>query len=60
MAKQIDSVISFDPAQSYRYTDTAVDANVCRKLVSPNLDNLSQMEGDLAKSLDLADPCRRQ
>jgi len=50
MAKQIDDVISFDPAQSYEYTDTEVDANIYRKLISPNLENLSQMAGDLATS----------
>jgi peptide/nickel transport system substrate-binding protein len=54
MAKQIDDIISFDPAQSYEFTDTEVDANVYRKLVSPDLSNLSHMEGDLATSWDVS------
>ncbi len=54
MAKQIDDIISFDPAQSYEFTDTEVATNIYRKLVSPNLDNLSQMEGDLATSWNVS------
>jgi peptide/nickel transport system substrate-binding protein len=54
MAKQIDDIISFDPAQSYEFTDTEVGANIYRKLVSPNLANLSQMEGDLATTWDVS------
>jgi peptide/nickel transport system substrate-binding protein len=54
MAKQIDDIISFDPAQSYEFTDTEVDANVYRKLVSPDLSNLSHMAGDLATSWDVS------
>jgi peptide/nickel transport system substrate-binding protein len=54
IAKQIDDIISFDPAQSYEFTDTEVDANVYRKLVSPNLANLSQMQGDLATTWDVS------
>lgn len=54
MAKQIDDIISFDPAQSYEFTDTEVDANIYRKLVSPELSNLSHMEGDIATSWDVS------
>lgn len=54
MAKQIDDIITFDPAQSYEFTDTEVDANIYRKLVSPNLANLSQMEGDVATGWDVS------
>ncbi|MDA8050412.1 MAG: ABC transporter substrate-binding protein [Rhodospirillales bacterium] len=48
MAKEIDDIISFDPAQSYEFSDTEVDANVYRKLVSPNLKELSKIGPDLA------------
>jgi peptide/nickel transport system substrate-binding protein len=54
IAKQIDDIISFDPAQSYEFTDTEVAANIYRKLVSPNLANLSQMEGDAATHWDVS------
>lgn len=48
IAKQIDDIISFDPAQSYEFSDTEVDANVYRKLVSPDLKDLSKIGPDLA------------
>jgi len=54
MAKEIDDIISFDPAQSYEFSDTEVDANVYRKLVSPNLQNLSQIEPDLASAWEVS------
>lgn len=49
MAKEIDDIISFDPAQSYEFSDTEVDANIYRKLVSPDLSNLSKIGPDLAE-----------
>jgi peptide/nickel transport system substrate-binding protein len=54
MAKQIDDIISFDPAQSYEFTDTEVDANIYRKLVSPDLNNLSKIGPDLAEHWDVS------
>ena len=54
MAKQIDDIISFDPGQAYEFTDIEVNANVYRKLVAPNLDNLSQMDGDVATTWDVS------
>ncbi len=36
MAKQIDDVISFDPAESYEFTDNEVDGNCYRKLIVPD------------------------
>ncbi len=50
MAKQIDDVISFDPAEAYEFTNNEVNANVYRRLVSPNPANVSQVIGDLAES----------
>ncbi len=54
MAKQIDDIISFDPAQSYEFSDTEVDANVYRKLVSPDLKNLSKIGPDLATNWEVS------
>lgn len=54
MAKEIDDIISFDPAQSYEFTDIEVDANVYRKLVSPDLMDLSKIVPDLATSWEVS------
>jgi peptide/nickel transport system substrate-binding protein len=50
MAKQIDDVISFDPAESYEFTNNEVIGNVYRRLVSPNPTDHSKVIGDLAES----------
>jgi len=54
MAKEIDDIISFDPAQAYEFTDIEVDANVYRKLVSPDLKNLSKIGPDLASHWEVS------
>ncbi|HUA76804.1 MAG TPA: ABC transporter substrate-binding protein, partial [Acetobacteraceae bacterium] len=54
MAKEIDDIISFDPAQSYEFSDTEVDANVYRKLVSPDLEDLSKIDPDLASAWEVS------
>ncbi len=58
MAKEIDDIISFDPAQSYEFSDTEVDANVYRKLVSPDLKDLSKIGPDLATRWEVSDEGR--
>jgi peptide/nickel transport system substrate-binding protein len=50
MAKQIDDIVSFDPAESYEFTNGEVDANCYRRLIRPNLDDATKIEGDLAES----------
>ncbi len=50
MAKQIDDIVSFDPAESYEFTNGEVDANCYRRLIRPNLDDATRIEGDLAES----------
>ena len=35
MAKQIDDIVSFDPAESYEFTNGEVDANCYRRLIRP-------------------------
>jgi peptide/nickel transport system substrate-binding protein len=49
MAKQIDDVVSFDPAQAYEFTNNEVDSNVYSRLVRPNGDH-SDVAPDLAAS----------
>jgi peptide/nickel transport system substrate-binding protein len=50
MAKQIDDVISFDPAESYEFTNNEVNGNVYRRLVAPDHADSSKVVGDLAQS----------
>jgi peptide/nickel transport system substrate-binding protein len=50
MAKQIDDVISFDPAESYEFTDNEVDGNCYRKLVVPDPVHGTAIAPDLAQT----------
>ena len=50
MAKQIDDVLSFDPAEAYEFTNNEVNGNVYRRLVAPDAKDHSKVVGDLAKS----------
>ncbi|MBU6497554.1 MAG: ABC transporter substrate-binding protein [Rhodospirillales bacterium] len=50
MAKQIDDIISFDPAEAYEFSNNEVDANVYRRLVAPDPHDNTKIAGDLAKS----------
>ena len=50
MAKQIDDVISFDPAEAYEFTNNEVNGNVYRRLVAPNPADTSKVIGDAAAS----------
>ena len=54
MAKQIDDVISFDPAQEYEFYAGEVDANIYRKLVEPDLEDLSKIVPDLATAWEVS------
>jgi peptide/nickel transport system substrate-binding protein len=54
MAKQIDDIISFDPAESYEFTDNEVDANCYRKLVVPDYKDPTKIAGDLAEKWDVS------
>ena len=54
MAMQIDDIISFDPGQAYEFADIEAGANIYRKLVTPDLDNLSKMGPDLAEHWDVS------
>jgi peptide/nickel transport system substrate-binding protein len=50
MAKQIDDIISFDPAEAYEFSNNEVDANCYRRLVSPDHTDNTKVTGDLAES----------
>ena len=45
MAKQIDDIVSFDPAESYEFTNGEVDANCYRRLIRPNVERRDQDRG---------------
>ena len=49
MARQIDDIVSFDPAESYEFTNNEVDANCYRRLIRPDLTDATKIEGDLAE-----------
>jgi peptide/nickel transport system substrate-binding protein len=50
MAKQIDDIISFDPAESYEFSNNEVDGNVYRRLVAPDHADTTKVTGDAAES----------
>ena len=54
MAMQIDDIISFDPAESYEFSDNEVDANCYRKLVAPDPTDSGKIMGDLAEKWDVS------
>src|ERR1700693_2081298 len=54
MAKQIDDIVSFDPAESYEFTNGEVDANCYRRLIRPELNDANQIAGDLAEKWDVS------
>ena len=54
MAKQIDDIVSFDPAESYEFSNNEVDANCYRRLVRPDLNDATKIDGDLAESWEVS------
>ena len=50
MAKQIDDIISFDPAESYEFSNNEADGNIYRRLVAPNHADNTKVIGDIAES----------
>jgi peptide/nickel transport system substrate-binding protein len=54
MAKQIDDIVSFDPAESYEFTNNEVDGNCYRRLVRPDIANNAKLSGDLAEKWDVS------
>src|ERR1700732_4755828 len=54
MVKQIDDIVSFDPAESYEFTNNEVDANCYRRLVRPDAEDTTKIAGDLAETYDVS------
>ena len=54
MAKAIDDIVSFDPAESYEFTNGEVDANCYRRLIRPNLEDTTKIDGDLAEKWEVS------
>jgi peptide/nickel transport system substrate-binding protein len=50
MAKQIDDIISFDPAEAYEFSNNECCANMYRRLVAPDHADNTKVAGDLAES----------
>lgn len=53
MAKQIDDVLSFDPAEAYEFTNNECCANIYRRLVGPDRSDNTRIAGDLASAWDI-------
>jgi peptide/nickel transport system substrate-binding protein len=54
MVKQIDDIISFDPAESYEFSNNEMDANCYRRLVRPDPTKSGELSGDLAQSWEVS------
>jgi peptide/nickel transport system substrate-binding protein len=54
MAMQIDDIVSFDPAEAYEFSDTEIDANCYRKLVTPDPTDGTKITGDLAEKWEVS------
>src|SRR6476661_7538309 len=54
MAKQMDDIVSFDPAESYEFTNGEVDANCYRRLIRPDVNDATKIEGDLAEKWEVS------
>jgi len=54
MVKQIDDIVSFDPAESYEFSNNEVDANCYRRLVRPDLADTTKIAGDLAEKYEIS------
>jgi peptide/nickel transport system substrate-binding protein len=59
MGKEIDDIVALDPAQAYEFTSIEVGVNIYRKLISPDLDNLSQVRPDLAEAWEVSSDGRK-
>ena len=55
MAKQIDDIISMDPAESFEFSGSEAIGNVYERLIGYDLKNVSQLRGELAESWSVAE-----
>jgi peptide/nickel transport system substrate-binding protein len=49
MARAIDDIVSFDPAESYEFTNNEIDANCYRRLIRPDINDATKIQADLAE-----------
>lgn len=54
MAKQIDDMLSLDPAEASEFTTLELDNNFYRKLIVPDSKTGATITGDIAKSWDIS------
>jgi peptide/nickel transport system substrate-binding protein len=54
IAQQIDDIVSFDPAESYEFSDNEVNGNCYRKLIGPDLADPTKIVGDLAETWEVS------
>jgi peptide/nickel transport system substrate-binding protein len=54
MAKQIDDIISLDPAESFEFSGSEAVGNIYERLITYDLKNVSQLKGELAESWSVA------
>jgi peptide/nickel transport system substrate-binding protein len=50
MAKQIDDIISLDPAESFEFSGSEVVGNIYERLIAYDLKDVSKLKGELAES----------
>jgi peptide/nickel transport system substrate-binding protein len=58
MAKQIDDIISLDPAESFEFSGNEADSNIYDRLLTFDFDKVSDIEGKVAESWSVADDGR--
>ncbi|MBL8807446.1 MAG: ABC transporter substrate-binding protein [Rhodospirillales bacterium] len=54
MAKQIDDIISLDPAESFEFSGSEVVANIYDRLIGYDLKDVTKLNGELATSWSVA------
>ena len=54
MAKQIDDIVSFDPAESFEFTNAEVNANCYGRLVRPDPKDTNKVAPDLAERWEVS------
>ena len=55
MAKQIDDIISLDPAEAFEFSGVEAIANMYEKLIAFDLKDVSKLYGDLAANWTISD-----
>ncbi|MBP0443171.1 ABC transporter substrate-binding protein [Roseomonas sp. SSH11] len=58
MAKQIDDIITLDPAEAFEYTAAEICGNVYQRLVTTPNDEPARIQGDLAESWSASDDAK--